>query len=251
MKTKALIIDDNKFIIELLSDQLDQFHPKIDIIVFAEDGTEGIQKIKLHKPDLVFLDVEMGDMTGFEMLSQIKDIGFKTIFITSYSHYAIKAIRFNALDYLLKPIDKKELDLALKRYHSGSSFQRNQNQVHKALINLHTKSIENQTLMLHTQKGILQLVLKRILRIESDRNYSYIHLSDHTKVLSSKTLSYFEEILSDKGFFRCHRSFLVNGFHISNILQREYFLLSDNSRIHISRRKRNEAEKWFFEYKNG
>ena len=249
MKVRSLIIDDNSFIIDLLSDQLQQYHPNIELLGFAKSGTEGLEKIKLFKPDLIFLDVEMGDMTGFDMLNHLENITFQTIFITSHSHYAIKAFRFNALDYLLKPINKKELAQAIKRHTSKSTLAENQNQVHNALNNLQTKDIEEQTLLLQTQKGTLQLALKHITKIESDRNYSYIHLLNHTKELSSKTLGYFDEILADKGFCRCHRSILVNRFHIDSILGSDSFLLNDKTIVPISRRKISFAKKWFMDSK--
>jgi len=249
MKVKSLIIDDNSFIIDLLSDQLQQHHPNIELMGFAKSGTEGLEKIKLFKPDLIFLDVEMGDMTGFDMLNRLENITFQTIFITSHSHYAIKAFRFNALDYLLKPINKKELAQAIKRHISKSTLPENQNQIHNAINNLQTKDIEDQTLLLQTQKGTLQLALKNITKIESDRNYSYIHLFNNTKELSSKTLGYFEDILADKGFCRCHRSMLVNRFHIESILGSDSFLLKDKTIVPISRRKISFAKKWFMDSK--
>ncbi len=245
MIVKSLIIDDNSFIIDLLSDQIRQNHPNIALLGFAKSGKEGLEKIRLFKPDLVFLDVEMGDMTGFDMLNQLENIIFQTIFITSHSHYAIKAIRFNALDYLLKPINDKELAQAIKRHTSKSTLQANQNKVHQALINLQTKKVEEQSLLLQTQQGTLRLALKHIVKIEGERNYSYIYLSDNTKELSSKTLGYFEDILADKGFIRCHRSFLVNRFHIDSIQNQDSFLLKDSSRVPISRRKKSDAKKWF------
>ncbi|MFK5855449.1 MAG: response regulator [Bacteroidota bacterium] len=245
MKVRSLIIDDNSFIINLLSDQLRQNHPEIELLGYAKSGTEGLNKIRTLKPDLIFLDVEMDDMTGFDMLTRLDDISFQTIFITSHSHYAIKAIRFNALDYLLKPINERDLARAIKRHSSKSILPENKNHVHKALINLQTKKVEDQTLFLYTQQGLLRLALKRITKIESDRNYSYIHLSNNTKVLSSKTLGYFEDILTEKGFLRCHRSFLVNHFHIKTIRNQDSFLLQDNSTVPISRRRKSEVKSWF------
>lgn len=251
MKLKSLIIDDNSFIIDLLTDQLQQFHKEVEIIGIAKSGREGLEKIKQTKPDLIFLDVEMEDMTGFDMLNLVGEITFKTIFITSHSHYAIKAIRFNALDYLLKPIDEKELGQAIRRHTLSPAIQSNRTKVQHALINLRTKNIEDQTLILQTQNGSLELVLKQIVKIESDRNYSYIHLSNQTKELSSKTLGYFEDILSDKGFYRCHRSILVNKLHIDSIQNKDTFLLKDSSTIQISRRKKNEAKNWFLDNEIG
>jgi len=119
-KIKCLIIDDDPFIRDLLQDKLSQYLPEVEVLTTASSGLEGLQKIAHYQPDLVFLDVEMPDMTGFEMLFKLEDISFETIFITSYSHYAIKAIHFDALDYLVKPIDLGELKAAIKRYKKKS-----------------------------------------------------------------------------------------------------------------------------------
>lgn len=244
MKIKSLIIDDNSFVIDLLSDQLRQYHPDVEVLGIAKSGADGLKKIKLLKPDLIFLDIEMDDMTGFDLLSQLDDITFQTIFITSHSHYAIKAIRFNALDYLLKPINEKELSQAIKRHTSSTSFQANKTQVKQALVNLKTKTVEDQSFLLQTQKGTLRLFLRNIVKIEGERNYSNIHLSNNKRVLSSKTLGYFEEILSEKGFFRCHRSFLINRYHIDH-LGKSNFILKDQTQVLVSRRKKSEAKRWF------
>lgn len=245
MKIRSIIIDDNPFIVDLLTDQLRQNHPEIELLAYANQGKTGLEKINALKPDLIFLDVEMADMTGFEMLAQLKEISFQTIFITSFSHYAINAIRFNALDYLVKPIDQKELGQAIKRFKTKEVSTININHVQQALKNLKTKKNEDQILFLPTQQGELKLVLKNIIKIEGDRNYSYIHLTNKTKKLSSKTLGYFEKILSDKGFLRSHRSFIINGFHVESIHNKDHFLLKDKTEVPISRRKKKEAFSWF------
>lgn len=245
---KSILVEDNTFMATVLSDLLQENHPEIEIIGIAINGKEGLEKIKQLQPDLVFLDIEMPDMTGFEMLNRIETINFQTIFITAHSHYAIKAFRFNALDYLLKPIDKKELAQAIKRHTTNSTLTANKNQVHQALINQKIKKVEDQFILLQTQQGTLQLALKNIIKIESERNYSYIHLSDNTKVLSAKTLGYFENILSEMGFFRSHRSFLINWHHI-NFLSKSDFILKDQTKVLVSRRKRSEAKNWFHSYR--
>ena len=245
MTIKSLIIDDNVFIIDLLRDQLEQYHKEVRVIDIATNGSEGLEKIKRHKPDLIFLDVEMPGMNGFELLAQCKDISFQTIFITSYSHYAIKAIRFNALDYLVKPIEIEELGYAIKRYHKNADNLVNQLRVAQALINLKQQNAKDEILILQTQTEELRISLKHIIRIESDRNYSYILLTNATKKLSSKTLGYFDEILSDKGFFRCHRSFLINKIHVDSIVDKKSFLSTDGTKTSIARRKKTAAYKWF------
>ncbi|MFT4805612.1 MAG: two-component system LytT family response regulator, partial [Psychroserpens sp.] len=113
MQIKSILIDDNTFIANVLLDQLKENHPDIEVMAIAKNGKEGLEKIHLLKPNLIFLDIEMPDMTGFEMLNKLDVIDFQIIFITSHTHYAIKAFRFNALDYLVKPINEKELASAI------------------------------------------------------------------------------------------------------------------------------------------
>lgn len=244
-RIKCLIIDDDAFIRELLQDKLDLYFPEVEMLSTASCGREGLQKIVLHKPDLIFLDVEMTDMTGFEMLAQLSDITFQTIFITSYSHYAIKAIRFNALDYLLKPIDLGELKRAVKRCKSRVSSNVQKENLSMAIQNMSLKHVADHLLILKTQDGDLKLAVKDIVHIEGDRNYSYIHLKNGSKKLVSKTLSILEELLDSKGFFRCHRSHIINVDHISNYSGGHVIVTSDNSKIPISRRKKQPFQVWY------
>lgn len=208
---KAIIVEDNVFMATVLQDLLTPHNSDISLLDVVHNGSEALKKIASLKPDVVFLDIELPDMTGFELLQQLDDIPFKTIFTTSHSHYAIKAFRFNALDYLIKPIDESELDDAIKKLHktTGNSID-----IKNALSNLQSQPIENQKLVLSTQNGTLRLPLKQITHIEGERNYSYIHLSNGGRELSSKNLAYFDDILIDKNFFRSHRSHLVNRYHI-------------------------------------
>ncbi|MBK9553432.1 MAG: response regulator transcription factor [Saprospiraceae bacterium] len=239
---KALIVEDNAFMATVLQDMLQQYASKISVVDIAETGKDAISLIASIQPNVVFLDIELPDMTGFELLQQLEGINFQTVFTTSHSHYAIKAFRFNALDYLIKPINESELDEAIKRLLKSSN---NSTIVRNALSNLEVQSIENQKLVLPQQNGTLRLPLKQITHIEGERNYSYIHLSNGNKELSSKNLAYFEDILLDKNFYRSHRSYLVNGFHIKELIDGN-FILKNGMEIPISRRKETEAKTWFF-----
>jgi two-component system LytT family response regulator len=245
---KSLIIDDDPFIRDLLQDKLNQYLPEVEIMDTASSGKEGLQKIATYKPNLIFLDVEMADMTGFEMLSQLDNINFETIFITSYSHYAIKAIRFNALDYLVKPIDLGELKKAIKRYKDSVRKTPQRENLMLALQNMNTKNVADHKLILQTQEGELRLVLKDIIRIEGERNYSYIYLKNGKKKLVTKTLADLEELLDHKGFFRCHRSHIINGEHITVHPNSFSVKLSDAFIAPISRRKKEEFKQWFENY---
>lgn len=242
-KIRCLIIDDDPFILELLQDKLDQYFPDVDVLSNASSGKEGLQKIKDYNPELIFLDVEMADMTGFEMLSQLSNINFQTIFITSYSHYAIKAIRFNALDYLLKPIDLGELKKAIKRFKAYTNKAPQQENLSLALKNIVNKNVQDHMLVLKTQDGDLRLVLKDIIHIEGDRNYSYIYLKNGSKKLVTKTLLNLEELLDSKGFYRCHRSHILNRAHVIEAKGLSV-LLTDNIRIPVSRRKKKPFLQW-------
>jgi two-component system, LytTR family, response regulator len=238
----ALIVEDNAFMVTVLQDMLQQYAGKITVTDIAKTGSDALSLIAAIKPNVVFLDIELPDMTGFELLQQIEHISFQTVFTTSHSHYAIKAFRFNALDYLVKPIDESELDETIKRLLRSAN---NSMEVKNALYNLEVQSVENQQLVLPQQNGTLRLPLKQITHIEGERNYSYIHLSNSSQELSSKNLAYFEDILSDKSFFRSHRSYLVNRYHIKALTE-GHFVLKNGIEIPISRRKETEAKKWFF-----
>lgn len=239
---QALIVEDNAFMATVLHDLLQQNAMDITIVGKAKTGKEALRLITATQPNVVFLDIELPDMTGFELLQQLDDINFQTIFTTSHSHYAIKAFRFNALDYLIKPIVESELNEAIKRFLKSSG---NSAEVKHALSNLESQSVDHQKLVLSVQTGTLRLPLKQITHIEGERNYSYIYLSNGTRELSSKNLAYFEDLLLDKGFFRNHRSYLVNRSAIET-LKNDHFILKSGLSLPISRRKRAEANEWFF-----
>lgn len=240
----CVIIDDDPFIRDLLVDKLMQHFPEIRVIGLAKSGKEGLEMLKSFQPKLVFLDVEMNDMTGFELLSQLSEIKFKTIFITSYRHYAIKAIRFNALDYLLKPFDLEELKNAIARFKSQELPLSTADSIHQALINLATPDTQDHILTLNTQEGPLKIALKDILHIQGDRNYSCIYLTNQRKEIVSKTLADLEEILDDRNFFRSHKSHLVNRIHVKSLPNSFSLMLTSGLILPVSRRRRQEFLDW-------
>lgn len=244
MQIRSLLIDDNPFNVEVLTDLLRQGHPEVTILGSAHNGRTAVQQIQDLQPDLIFLDVEMPDQNGFEVLASLDRIDFQTIFVTAHSQYAIQAIRFNALDYLVKPINPKELAQALRRYHSTDYARFNRDQVRMAVRNIQQENALDQVLFLPTQTGGTKLALKEVVKIEGERNYSRIHLATGKTELSSKSLGYFEEILVEKGFFRCHRSFLVNRHYVDQ-LQRDTLILKDATVIPVSRRRKADTKAWF------
>ena len=243
MEIRSIIVDDNPFNIEVLSDLISESFPQIKILGTADNGKEALELIDKETPNLVFLDVEMPDMNGFEVLASLGEISFQTIFVTAHSHYAIQAIRFNALDYLVKPIDPKELELAIERFQNKVNDDQI-DRIQNALENLRKDNSIDQVLYLPTQEGGMKMVLKDIILIEGDRNYSTFILDGNKTKISSKTLGHFEEILHSQNFHRCHRSFIVNRNHISK-MTRESFVMSNNREIPISRRRKKEAKEWY------
>lgn len=235
LKIKSLIIDDDSRITILLQKKLNEYLPELTTSSIASSGKEALQKIRTIRPDLIFLDIELNDMTGFEMLDQLAEINFQTIIISSYSQDAIKAIRFNAFDFLVKPINLKELQQAINRYRT---FVKRNN-------NSKSNGSTEPRLVLQTKEGELQLIVRNIIRIEGQRNYSFIYLKNEKKKLSTKTLGELENILSGKGFFRCHKSHLINFAHIRTNPNSSLVMLSDGSSIPIARRKKEDFKMWW------
>ena len=237
---EAVIIDDDVMNIEQLKFKLEKhFSKQIHVAATATSGSEGLQIIARHHPTLVFLDVEMPDMTGFEMLKQLKEINFEIIFITSFGHYAIKAIKFNALDYLLKPVD---LDLLKEAVQKA---------IHKIEITTHVagssksfsaRSSELDKLAIPTQDGLMIVSLNDIIRMEADANYTIIYLINKGKTIASKNIGEFENMLSEKNFIRVHHSYLVNLRHVTRYIKGAggQLIMSDGSYIDVSRRKKDD-----------
>lgn len=242
-KHRALIIDDNVFISTILADLLVENHPEIVVSGLAHNGQDALKMIENTNPGLIFLDVEMPDMTGFDVLSSLNEIQFQIIFITAHSHYAIEAIRFNALDYLLKPIKEDELAAAINRFKRSKAHDGKQSNIQNALTNLKKENPQDWVLQLRTQSGEISLTLSEIYCLNGARNYTFIQTKSG-KTLSAKTLAHYESILEDKGFFRCHRSFLVNASLIHKI-QDHLIIMKDGTTLPLSRRKKSKLKSFF------
>ncbi|HQU53435.1 MAG TPA: LytTR family DNA-binding domain-containing protein [Saprospiraceae bacterium] len=239
-KLKAIIVEDNGFMAMALEDLLGQFSQSVRLAGSANSGETAIEIIREVKPDVVFLDVELQDMTGFELLRRLPDIRFKTVFTTAYSHYAIEAFQINALHYLVKPIKRHELSEAIQRCLASSY---NPDKFSAAISNIDRNFSSNGKLILPTQTGTLRFSFQQITHLEGERNYSFIHLLNGGKVLSSKNLAYFEDALDEHQFFRCHRSFIINKVHVESV-GHEIVLLKNGQQIPVSRRKKMQVLEW-------
>jgi two-component system LytT family response regulator len=200
-----------------------------------------LKAIKEHKPDLLFLDIEMPQMNGFELLEKLPDTNLNIIFTTSYDQYAIKAIRFSALDYLLKPVDREELQNALQKVTDNAQHPLTQQlEILLQKINTPTSPAISKVAM-PTMEGLQMVNVDSIISCQSDSNYTIILLKDKNKLTVSRTLKDIEEILEGYSFIRVHHSYLVNINEINKYVKGEggYLVMSDGSNVDVSRSKKD------------
>ena len=236
---KAIIVDDESNCCEILATLLERYCPQVKVADICYSGQTALHSIIEMQPDIVFLDIEMPNMNGFELLEKLQTVNFKLIFTTSYDQYAIKAIRFSALDYLLKPIDREELQNAVKK-----SMQELDKPIPEQLEVLMQKLSKTgnggQKIALPTMEGLLLMPIDRIISCTSERNYTILYLKDKKKQVISRPLKEMEELLEDHSFLRVHHSHLVNLKEISKYIRGEggYLIMSDGSSVDISRSKK-------------
>jgi two-component system, LytTR family, response regulator len=244
---KAILIDDEVHCLDTLSMLLSDYCPEVHVMERCISGKQGLIAIRNHNPSLVFLDIEMPTMNGFELLEQFTNIPFSIIFTTSYDQYAIKAIRFSALDYLLKPIDPKELIAAVhkveiqKHLPSAEQFQMLIDQIQQPKKNFSKIAVP-------TSEGFELIPADDLIRCEADDNYTYLFLKNKTKIIACRTLKEVEEQLDGfPSFIRVHHSYLVNLNEVSKYIRGEggYLVMSDGSTVNVSRSRKEALLKLF------
>ena len=240
---KALIIDDEAKARNVLQHYLASFVPEVTEVRQADSVDNALDLLELYQPDIVFLDVEMPHKNGFQFLTEVKDPCFDVIFITAYNQYAIQAIRFSALDYLLKPVDPDELKTAVLRHIERRENANQKKALYDNLVNNIEKSdVKDFKIAVPSAEGVYFFTIDEILRLEADRSYTHIHLEKKRPFIASKTLKHFEEMLEEFNFIRTHKSHLVNPKHITHVTSdNEHILLTDGSRVEVSRRKKDEV----------
>jgi two-component system, LytTR family, response regulator len=238
---RVLIIDDVKDNRVLLTKLLSKYCPDVQVLGEASDIKEGEALVENHKPDLVFLDVEMPGGTGFDMLKRIGAVNFEVIFTTGHEKYALEAIRGSALDFLLKPIEPEELIRAVQGAGKKIMMHQRQKQIENLLFNVNSINADKK-IALPTAAGIEFYNVSEIIRCEGDGSYTNFIISGAKKLMVSKTLSEYEDLLTGFRFFRVHKSHIINLRHIKNYLREDggYVTMSDNSVIAISRRRKDE-----------
>lgn len=239
MKIKSIIVDDEKHGRENLAGILTQHCPDVDILGEAVSVENAIELIKTHTPDLVFLDIEMPKANGFQLLEHFKEINFEVIFVTAYGNYAIKAIRFSAADYILKPINYHELKAAVKKVAQGISLKTENKRIKELHRNI--QQPDNPRIGLPTGDRIEFVDVKSIINCKGEGNYTHIYIEGNKHLLVAKTLVEFEELLQEFSFVRTHKSHLVNLKHVTAWLKTDggMLQLSNGEKIAVSRRRKD------------
>lgn len=237
----AIIIDDEAKGRLALREKLSAYCPQIKVLAEATNGQEAIMLIQHHKPQLIFLDIEMPRMNGFEMLNELPEKNFHIIFTTAYDQYAIKAIKYAAFDYLLKPIDIEELRTAVSKIDTQGNNQ-TKKQVELLSQNMQQPKKQLSKLAIPTLDGLLFYNISDIIHLEANSNYTNIYLINKIKITASKTLKEFEELLPDDIFFRTHHSHLINLNYIKRYIKGDggQIELQNGSYVDVSRRKKDE-----------
>ena len=238
---RVVIVEDQVPLRDSLIQTIHELDSSFQIVGQASGVIDGIKTILSQQPDIVFLDVEIAGGTSFNILDAIPTINFKTVFITGYNHFAIKAIKYSAFDFLLKPVDKIELAETLKRL----TFEKNKKDNYDEKLNLlfnQLKGEDCKKIGISSLDSIRYIEVDQIVRIEADRSYSHIVLGNGDKITSSKSLNHYEKILPHSQFFKIHRSHFININFIESLVKSEggFVIMSDHYEVPISRRRKEE-----------
>jgi two-component system LytT family response regulator len=234
----TLLIDDELNVLEALKEMLKLYCPEVNIIGSCGSIAESEEFLQTHEVDLVFLDIELRDGTGLELLNRLEKKDFQLIFVTAYNHYAIEAFKYSSVDYLLKPVDPDDLIEAVMRAHSLMDKSRIHLQLKTLLSNFQDLSLQNRKLIVSDKEEINALPIKDILYLQADGAYTRFYLKDR-HIISSKNLKSYESLLKNAGFFRTHHSYLVNLAHMVSFSRHDNVLfLQDGVNVPVSSRKR-------------
>lgn len=237
---KAVLIDDDQSNLSALTEKLVKHCPQVEIIAKCDNGPDGIKVIDNLKPDIVFLDIEMPVMNGFVMLQHLTYKNFELIFVTAYDHYAIQAIRYSALDYLVKPIEIDELKTAVAKAEANMINRSSHLQLDLLLEQLHKK--QPQRITIPTTDGLRFINISDIIYLEASNNYTNIYVSGNQKFLVSRTLKDFEELLPSEIFLRIHHASIINKNHVEKYIRGDggQVVMRNGNVLDVSKRKKSD-----------
>lgn len=236
MKVKVAIVDDEQYSVESLYLHIKKLFPNFEVVLKSTRPVEALEQIKVLKPDLLFLDIEMPRMNGFELLDQLEDFDFDVVFITAYSQYALQAFKAKAINYLLKPIDESELEEVIKVWCEKKANKNNNQEITKLLENLKKEGILTNKIAVPITDGVEFIEVTKIIYCKSQNNYTFIYLEGGKEVLISKTLKEVEKVLEVFLFVRIHQSYLINPNFMQKYLKNDggYVVMSNGQHIPIS-----------------
>ncbi len=238
---KAIIVDDIDNSRVTLAHDLKQYCPKIEIIGEADSVKTGVKIISEKNPDVIFLDIQLGDGTGFDILEALGNFDFQVIFTTALDAYGIKAIKFSALDYLLKPIDPDELIKAVKKLEKNVKKDNINDSISLLLENIKDIHPENKRIAISSADKIRMVYIKNIIRCESQGSYTIFYLENKDEIVATKNLKEYEQLLEEYSFIRVHHSHLINFNYLKEYQKKTggYAVMTDGSLVPVSFRKRN------------
>ncbi len=241
-KIRAIIVEDEARNANSLKKLTEKYCPNIEILSIAPSVEAAIETIRTIDPDLVFLDVELPDGSGFRVIESFPQDKFSVIFVTAYEHYAIKAIKASAIDYLLKPVDIDDLMTAVNKVQLYMDSPENIGRKEMLVFNSKQENLLRQKIALPTVEGILFVLQEDIVQCEAEGNYTSFYLTTREKILVSKPLNYFEDVLDNAQFCRSHQSHLVNLSHVKKYVKGRggYLIMNDGSKIEVSARMKTE-----------
>lgn len=241
MTLNAILIDDEKHSNEMLEWLLKTYCPDVQVVATCTSGEEGILAVTKHRPDIVFLDIEMPRMNGFDVLDNIRDKPFEIVFITAYDTFAVRAFRYSAINYLLKPVDPEDLSATIERIREKRSSTTS-GQMELLFQNLLNKNNQPDRIALSSSDGLIFVQTSDISYCKADSNYTQVVLQNGKKIVVAKTLKEIDETLAGKDFFRVHASYLVNINHISRFVRGDggYIVMPDGTQITIARNRKDE-----------
>jgi two-component system LytT family response regulator len=248
---RTIIIDDEQHCIDRLKRLLNEHcGSSVQLLGFFQTVEDGIAAIKKLSPDLVFLDVQLGDKTGFDLLQQLDEINFEVIFTTAHEKYAVQAFKFSAIDYLLKPVDADDLKHSISKLQQKISKEEISKKFEVLFHNFKNIRSSSKRITVPTVKGFEFLQVNDIVRCQSDINYTIIFLKDKQKITVAKTLKEFEELLTEHNFYRIHNSHLINLSYIKSYNKGKggSVTMNDNSEIEVSTRRKDDFLKRLAEF---
>ncbi|MFL5752224.1 MAG: LytR/AlgR family response regulator transcription factor [Bacteroidia bacterium] len=239
---RAIIVDDEKISREILSDYLRKYCSGVSVLATAESAEQGIEMIRKHKPDIVFLDVEMPKGNGFDMLERLDEISFETVFVTAFDNYAIQALNYSAAYYILKPVSIDELVAAVEKIKRER--EKNKPALHTRILleNIHASGTQGQKIVLPLQDGFEVVNVQDIVHCEANDNFTDFHFVARPKMMICRTLKVYEELLKDSSFLRVHKSHLVNLNHVTKYTRGKggQLTMSNRAIIDVSPGKKDE-----------